>query len=135
VHQTTIQVRWGELDPYNHVNHAVYSSYLEHARVAALSAIDHDMEELKRAGYQIVVVRSDVRFKASATAGDDLVITTWLQEIKGASTVWRQEIDRGNERVLDAEITAACISAQGKPIRVPKAFSEALKALARPNLT
>ena len=35
VHETTIHVRWGELDPYRHVNHATYLSYLEHARVAA----------------------------------------------------------------------------------------------------
>ena len=32
-HRTTIRVRFYELDPYNHVNHSVYVSYFESARV------------------------------------------------------------------------------------------------------
>ncbi len=129
VHRTTIQVRWGELDPYNHVNHAVYSSYLEHARVAALTALDRGMDDLHGSGYQIVVVRSDVRFRASATAGDELAITTWIAEMKGTSTVWGQTIDRGEERVVDAEIHAACLTLQGKPTRIPDELRRALSTL------
>jgi len=130
VHQTTIQVRWGELDPYNHVNHAVYSSYLEHARVVMLDDLDRGMETLAEAGYQIVVVRSDVRFRASATAGDELVISTRIGALRAATMIWCQTIDRNDQRIVDAEIHAACLSSNGRPVRIPETLREALEELA-----
>jgi YbgC/YbaW family acyl-CoA thioester hydrolase len=129
VHQTTIQVRWGELDPYNHVNHAVYSSYLEHARVAALESLDSGMQELSESGYQVVVVRSDVRFKAPATAGDELLITSRVTDMTGARMTWRQQITRGSDAVVEAEIQAACLNRAGRPTRIPATLREALSAL------
>lgn len=131
MHTTTIQVRWGELDPYNHVNHAVYSSYLEHARVAALAALDSGMAALTEAGIQIVVVRSDVRFRAPATAGDELTVTTSVGEIRGATMVWQQRIDRDGEPIVEAEVTAACVGADGRPARVPPVLRDALSAIRR----
>ncbi len=129
MHRTSIQVRWGELDPYNHVNHAVYSSYLEHARIAALAAVDSGMDSLTASGYQIVVTRSDIHFRAPATAGDDLVITTRVEEIKGARMVWRQRIDRGDDLVVEAEIHAAFLAETGRPARVPESLRQALTSL------
>ena len=129
VYQTSIQVRWGELDPYNHVNHAVYSSYLEHARVAALETLHSGMDELSAAGYQVVVVRSDIRFTAPATAGDDLVITSRIAEMTGARMVWHQLISRGTDQIVEAEIHAACLNEAGRPTRIPAALREALSTL------
>ncbi len=129
MHQTTIHVRWGELDPYNHVNHAVYSSYLEHARVSALEALEKGMDDLGEAGLQIVVVRSDVRYRAPATAGDELVITTSVPKMTGATMYWRQIIDRGEQRILEADITAACIDGRGRPVRLPEGLRTALEGL------
>jgi acyl-CoA thioester hydrolase len=128
VHTTTIHVRWGELDPYNHVNHAVYSSYLEHARVAALESADRGLDVLSGAGIQIVVVRSDVRFRAPATAGDELTITTRIADVRGASMVWEQHIHRGEEPIVSAEITAAVV-AGGRPLRIPDDLKAVLSAL------
>jgi len=39
-HATQIVPRFGELDPYNHVNHAVYVSYFAAARCLALESAD-----------------------------------------------------------------------------------------------
>ncbi len=129
MHRTTIHVRWGELDPYNHVNHAVYSSYLEHARVSALEHLERGMDDLGEDGVQIVVVRSDVRFRAPATAGDELVISTSLTKLSGASMIWSQTIDRGNDRIVEAEIKAAYIDKRGRPVRLPEGLARALEAL------
>lgn len=129
VHETTIRVRWGELDPYNHVNHAVYSSYLEHARVDALGAVQRGLEALRESGIQIVVVRSDVRFHAPATAGDELVISTAVGALRGASMTWVQTIDRGATRIVDAEIHAACVGRDGRPVRMPPELRSALEQL------
>ncbi|MCB2223741.1 MAG: acyl-CoA thioesterase [Actinobacteria bacterium] len=129
MHRTTIHVRWGELDPYHHVNHATYLSYLEHARIAALESIGWGMDEIAATGHQVVVVRVDVRFVAPAVGGDELVVETAIERLRGASSTWRQRILRGGEVVLDAEVTAACTDLEGRPSRTPAEFQEALRAL------
>jgi acyl-CoA thioester hydrolase len=129
VHETVIHVRWGELDPYNHVNHAVYSSYLEHARVDALAATGADLDQLAATGVQIVVVHSDVRFLAPATAGDTLVVSTGVAGLRGASMTWQQSIARQKAAVVEARITAAVVGPRGRPIRMPDPLRDALIAL------
>ncbi len=129
MHETRIHVRWGELDAYNHVNHATYLSYLEHARIAALEHIGWGMEALGETGNQVVVVRADVRFRRAATAGDELVVTSSILELRSASSRWRQVIVRGDEVILEAEITTACTDLAGRPARTPPQFQEALRAL------
>lgn len=129
MHTTTIHVRWGELDPYHHVNHATYLAYLEHARIAALEAVGWGMHTLTTAGYQVVVVRVDVRFRVPATAGDTLVITSRIRDLGASRSVWEQVIRRGNEVIADAEIIAAATTLNGRPVRSPEGLRTALQAL------
>jgi acyl-CoA thioester hydrolase len=129
VHRTTIHVRWAELDPYHHVNHATYLSYLEHARIAALEHIGWGMDQLSEAGFQVVVAGVRVRFRAPATAGDELVITSRVIEIGASRSVWSQEVDRGDTRILEAEIEAACTDLEGRPVRSPAELRSALESL------
>jgi YbgC/YbaW family acyl-CoA thioester hydrolase len=129
MHRTTIHVRWGELDPYHHVNHATYLTYLEHARISALDSVGWGMDELRRHGYQVVVVEIEVRFRAAATAGDELVVETWLQDLRGASSRWGQRVVRDDDVVLEASVRAASTTLDGRPVRTPEAFRAALTSL------
>lgn len=129
VHRTTIHVRWAELDPYHHVNHATYLSYLEHARISALEHIGSGMDVLAGQGFQVVVVRVDIRFVAPATAGDELVITSSVASIGASASTWRQRVDRGDDRVIDATIEAACTDLAGKPVRMPAGLRSGLQTL------
>ena len=49
-HPTRLQVRWSDLDPYGHVNHAAYLTFLEQARIAALEDIGWGMAAIAAAG-------------------------------------------------------------------------------------
>jgi acyl-CoA thioester hydrolase len=129
MYTTTIQVRWGELDPYGHVNHAAYLSYLEHARIGALEGIGWGMDKLRGRGCQVVVVRADVRFRRPATAGDTLTITTGIIDLRPATSRWRQQMWRDDDLIVEAEITAAFTTAEGQPARPPRELQEALRAL------
>ena len=55
-HITTIKVRFNELDPYGHVNHAQYISYFEHGRTEALDSVGVGLREMADKGFQIVVM-------------------------------------------------------------------------------
>jgi acyl-CoA thioester hydrolase len=132
MHETRMQVRWSELDPYGHVNHAVYLTYLEQARIAALESIGWDMGAIEGLGFRVVVVRADLRFRASAVAGDELAVVSGIAELRPASSVWRQEIRRGGEVIVEAGITVACTDLAGRPRRVPLDLQEALRRLMPP---
>ncbi|NIR36738.1 MAG: YbgC/FadM family acyl-CoA thioesterase [Actinobacteria bacterium] len=129
MHDTPIHVRWAELDPYGHVNHSTYLSYLEHGRIDTLDRIGWGMDRLSAAGFQVVVVRADIRFRRPATAGDDLIVTTGVIETRGASTVWGQRITRDEEVVVEATITTAATTLAGRPTRIPDDLREAIAAL------
>ncbi len=101
IHQTPVIPRFGELDPYNHVNHAVYVAYFEAARCVALEDIGMALPDLAARGIQIVVTTLEVRFREPATARDRLVVETEVAEVRRASSRWAQRIRRvGDDRVL-----------------------------------
>ena len=129
MHHTTIHVRWGELDAYRHVNHATYLSYLEHARVAALESVGWGMDALSAAGYQVVVVRIDIRFRRPAGAGDTLTIESAVVDVGASQSTWRQVIRRGDEVIVEAEVHAAATNLDGRPVRSPEPLRTALEGV------
>ena len=131
----TLKVRHYEVDLYGHVNHANYVHYLEAARVEALEAVGLALPELRRQGYLIVAAEIAVKYHAPAYSGETLEITTRVREIRGARSIWAQEIREVTTRRLTvtAEVTGAFMLDNGRPVRVPAAFAEKLAALHVPD--
>jgi acyl-CoA thioester hydrolase len=131
----TLKVRHYEVDLYGHVNHANYVHYLEAARVEALEAVGLPLEAMRRQGYLIVAVALSVTYHAPARSGDTLEILTHIREIRGARSVWVQEICEATSRRLavTAEVTGAFMTEGGRPVRAPAAFVEKLSALHVPD--
>ncbi len=134
-HATQLVPRFGELDPYNHVNHAVYVSYFEAARCLALESADLALPDLSDQNVQILVTHLEVRFRQPATARDTLRIETELVERRRASTRWQQRIlrvsDNGEDTVLvEAHLTAAICDNNGRPRRPPPGLMNKFDALA-----
>lgn len=129
-HMTHHRVRFHELDPYDHVNHAMYVTYFEIGRVEALVDVQLGLDALKDEGFQFVVTKIDVRFRSAATAGDDLIISTAVSVFGRASTVWQQEIRRGDELIATATVTVAVTDRTGKPVRPEPYIFERLQSLA-----
>ncbi len=128
-HITTLDVRFAELDPYGHVNHAVYVTYLEVARTEALSACEIPLEAMAAKGFQIVVTAIDVRYRRAATAGDRLTVETSLSELRRAKGTWHQRILRDDEVLVTADVTAGVTDTNGRPTRPPEWLFPALERL------
>lgn len=129
-HTATIRVRFAELDPYGHVNHAVYVTYCEVARVEALEAAGIDLHQLQRDGWQLVVSEIALRYRRAAVGGDTLSVASSLSDIGAASARWRQVISRGGEVVVDADIRTALTDLAGRPRRLPPEIRAQLERLA-----
>ena len=129
-HIDSVRVRWSEVDPYNHLNHALYLTFFEQARIDALASIGFSMGELQALGCQIVVTEVNVKFLKSALGGDDVRIETEMIETRRVSTSWRQRMYRDDELLTTIELTAAITDLDGKPRRLPDGFAEALGTIA-----
>lgn len=131
VHVSEIRVRWSELDPYHHVNHAVYMTYFESARIEALAAIGFSMDRLMEVGAQIVVTEVTAKFLAPALGGDHLTVETSVAEVRRASSVWHQRILRGDELLVTLVLVGAITDLDGKPRRMPDGFADAVSELSQ----
>ena len=131
-HRTTIDVRFYELDPYNHVNHTMYLAYCEVARVRALDSVEIGMTTLDDKGFHIVVTDITAKFVIPAVSGDQLEVITEVIAIGRASSRWTQRIERGGEVMFTLAVRAAITDLAGKPVRVPDFVREALSSSRSP---
>jgi YbgC/YbaW family acyl-CoA thioester hydrolase len=131
----TLKVRHYEVDEYGHVNHANYVHYLEAARVEALAAVGLSLPEMRRQGYLIVAVALAVKYHAPAYPGETLEIVTAVREIRGARSIWAQEIYETTKRrlLVTAEVTGAFTTEAGRAVRIPATFAARLAALHVPD--
>lgn len=60
-HSTPIQVRWNELDPRGHVEHAAYMTYLEQARRQYAHDLQLIGDETRHLGFLLAQVTIDYR--------------------------------------------------------------------------
>lgn len=125
-HQTTVRVRFYELDPYGHVNHSVYIQYFEAARAQWLSELGFPLDKLQQDGIQIVVTEINTRYLGSAGPNEELVVETTAEELRRVSMRFYQRILRGEETLVEQTISAACANVAGRPIRVPAELAGAL---------
>lgn len=128
VHETSLKVRFYELDPYDHVNHTNYFSYFETARIELLAEMGWGLDVMKEQGWQLVVVEAHARFLAVARYGEELTIYTWVESAGRVRSTWQQTMVREGEEVARLTIAAAFTDLAGKPRRVPPEFTEALGA-------
>ena len=118
-HRFPIRVRFYELDPYSHVNHAVYVQYFEAARIELLREAGLTLQGMMDDGVMIVVTDIATRFIRSAQADDELVVETEVLEFKRVTSRWHQRLLRGGEVIVEQELGAAVTNLEGRPIRFP----------------
>ena len=125
-HRFEVDVRFYELDPYNHVNHSAYIQYFETARIALLGDVELTMSGMADDGYMIVVTRIETQFLRPAVEGDHLVVETKVVSYTRVTFNWRQRILRGDEVLVRQDVTGALTNLEGRPQRFPDSMKKAL---------
>jgi acyl-CoA thioester hydrolase len=126
-HSHDIKVRFYEIDPYNHLNHAAYVQYFEVARIELLESVGYGMAEFAAAGFHIVVTGIETRFLSPAHSGDTVTVDTEVGEIKRVTAVFKQRIRRTDQILATQTVHAAFTTTAGRPTRAPAGFAEALE--------
>jgi acyl-CoA thioester hydrolase len=106
MHEKRIEIRWRDLDAYNHVNNAVYLTYLEEARDEWLeSALGRD-----GAAWGYVLARVAIDFRRELTQDDDEVVASCALARLGTASVTTREELRTRDGQLAAEAEAVLVA-------------------------
>ncbi len=127
IHRHPIKVRFYELDPYNHLNHASYIQYFEVGRIELLDSIGFGLAHLQELDCHLLVTEIQTRFLKSAGPRDELVVETELGEMRRATSTWHQRLGRGEEKIATQQVSFVATNAHGKPRRFPADMVTALE--------
>lgn len=122
MHALPIRVYYEDTDFSGMVYHANYARYCERGRSAFLRAagIAHEALLARDEPVLFALTRLALQFHRAARIDDALVVRTWYECIRGARLFITQEVWRGSERLVSAEVEACCISSAGRAIRPPR---------------
>lgn len=95
------RVRFGELDPLNHVNNVAYLSWLESARVAYFKHIGLSLYKDSTREPRLVVRRGEIDWLREMRADEDYVIGTRTTAYRNTSFTMMQEIWSGGHKCAE----------------------------------
>ncbi len=105
MHEKEIEIRWNDLDPFGHVNHAIFLTYLEEVRDEWLvSAVGGDTIDY-------VVARVEIDYRRELTLRDDRVTARIRLDSLGTSSIRTLEelVVPGGETAAEAKaVLVAC---------------------------
>jgi len=132
-HHMQIRVYYEDTDFSGIVYHASYLRFMERGRTNHLRLMGAEQQALfakapqESPGFAFVVRSMQIDFLKPARMDDVLEVETWPVAVKGASIMLAQEVRRGEEVLVTAQVRVAFIS-QGRAQPIPKALRTLLKA-------
>src|SRR5205807_4540825 len=112
---------------------ASYLRFIERGRTNHLRLMGAEQHalfveaEAETAGFAFVVRSMTLDFLKPARMDDVLDVVTWPLQVKGASITMAQEVRRGEDVLVKAQVRVAFIS-EGRAQPIPKALRVVLKA-------
>ena len=125
---TTLEVRWRDVDALNHVNSAVYLTYLEQARVHYLRELGFTLTNPTDAG--IIIAEVCCRFKSPLRLKEQVTIRARASELRRSSFTLEYRIEGGDGRLAaSASTVQVCFDYdEERPIPIPTRWREAFVA-------
>jgi len=118
-HQLPVKVYYEDTDMGGVVYYANYLKFIERARSEIVEELGVDQNAMKADGLVFVVTRVVADYLAPARLGDRLTVATDHAATSPVRWVFEQRVLRGDQVLFQAEVTAVCMSAAGKPARLP----------------
>jgi acyl-CoA thioester hydrolase len=132
-HHQLVRVYYEDTDFSGIVYHASYLRFMERGRTNYLRLIgaDHralfEQTEKEAPGFAFVVRSMRIEFLRPARMDDVLEVITTPVEVGGASVILKQEIRRGDDPIVEADVRVAFVSG-GRARPIPKPLRLAMRA-------
>ena len=131
-HHYALTVYFEDTDAAGIVYYANYLKFMERARSDMIRAAAVDQfAELRRSGSAYAVAEVGIKYLRPAKLGDDLVVVSTVEAVRGVSVLIQQRVMRGAEVLTDARVTAAFLTADGRPQRQPREWVDRFNAIAQ----
>ena len=122
-----IRIYWEDTDAGGIVFYANYLKFMERGRTELLRTLAGDQSEMHAEGTGLVFVvrKMTLDFLKPARMDDWIEVHTRSSELRGASMHLAQEVRRGDEVLVRADVVVACVR-DGRAIRLPEGLRRAL---------
>ncbi|MBL4685441.1 MAG: acyl-CoA thioesterase [Nannocystaceae bacterium] len=127
-HQITVRPAAADIDELNHVSNLVYLRWVLEVARSHSDSRGWDFPAYTQLGAIWVVRRHEIDYAHPAQLGQDITVTTWVEQWKRVSCVRRTTLVRAsdNRGVCEAATTWAFVSlTDGRPTRFPDHVREA----------
>ncbi len=130
-HHMQVRVYYEDTDFSGIVYHANYLRFMERGRTNHLRLMGAEQqamfEQAESESFAFVVRSMHLDFLRPARMDDVLDVVTWPVAVKGASITLAQEVRRGDDVLVKAEVRVAFISG-GRAQPIPKSIRQLMKA-------
>ena len=132
VNETRIRVRYAETDQMGVVYHANHFIWFEVGRVELLRQLGFSYKEMEtKDDCFIAVVDARCRYKAPVHYDDEVVIQTYLKQVRDKVIHFGYELRAESGQLLaEGETTHIVANAQMKPRKLPKKYLNVFRAAA-----
>lgn len=129
-HRFPVRVYFEDTDLSGIVYHANYLRFMERARSDMLRLAGVDQRATMEAGDgAYAVVDLAIKYRMPARLDDDLLVISHVTGVRAASCAIHQRVMRGRDILTDADVTAALVAPNGRPMRQPRAWIDTFKRL------
>ncbi len=130
VHTARWRVRHYECDPNGHVNNAVYLNWAEEVAIEHADLAGFGPAWTASRGGAWVIHRQAITYHHPAVHGDEVVLTVWVEMVRGVRGTRRTEVRRAGDDRLLAEVRTEWVwvrLADGRPSAVPAEVVDAAR--------
>ncbi|MFH1811265.1 MAG: thioesterase family protein [Pseudomonadota bacterium] len=125
IYETRTRVRYAETDASGIVYYGAYFVYFELGRVEMFRQLGLVYDR------HLPIADTACRYRASARFDDELLISTWVQELRRKGFVLGSRVERlgdggGRELLVEGHTGMVTADDQGHPVPLPDAFARAL---------
>jgi acyl-CoA thioester hydrolase len=121
-HETSVRVRYGEVDRMGVVYHGHYLVYFEQGRTEFMRSLGATYRQVEESGTLLVVVETGLKFLQPARYDDELTIRTRLALRRGVRLRFEYTICRGEKILVTGFTVLASCDLSGRPRRMPEAL-------------
>ena len=118
-HEFPVTVYYEDTDMAGIVYYANYLRFIERARSEIVEDLGVDQRAMRAEGIVFAVTRVEADYVGSARLGDRLTVVTTHKPVGAVRWVFDQEVRLGDKTIFRAKVTAACMSTEGRPTRLP----------------
>tara|TARA_R110000751_G_scaffold85269_3_gene170291 strand:- start:481 stop:870 length:390 start_codon:yes stop_codon:yes gene_type:complete len=118
-HEFPVTVYYEDTDMAGIVYYANYLRFIERARSEIVEELGVDQRAMRAEGIVFAVTRVEADYVGSARLGDRLTVVTTHEPVGAVRWVFDQGVRLGDKTIFRAKVTAACMSTEGRPTRLP----------------